>query len=433
MNILLTTFGSLGDLHPYIAVGLGLRARGHDVTIATSAVYRPKVEGEGLSFHPVQPDVAGLISDLSLMNKAYHPRTGGEFIMREVFLPHIAAGYADLLPAAREADLLISHPLAFATPMVAEVLGKPWVAVILQPALLISAWDPPSISGYPFLEHFRAFGPGFWRLFWRLGKSMIRKWAQPAIELRARLGLPELQDPILSGMFSPFANQAWFSRIMASPQPDWPDHLEVTGFPFYDKLEPGKGLSAELDRFLKDGPAPVVFTLGSSAVFDAGPFYEESAKAARALGLRAVLLVGTDPRNRPRQTDPNLFFAEYAPFSELFPRAAAIVHQGGSGTTAQALRSGKPMIFVPYSHDQPDNARRVANLGAARVIPRHLYRADRIVTELRRIIDQPEVGDASRRLAAALFEEDGIRSVCEGIERVFEEFRAATSNRNPAA
>jgi rhamnosyltransferase subunit B len=161
-RFLLTTFGSLGDLHPYIAVGLGLKERGHHVTIATSADYRAKVEGEGLHFHPVRPDIGPLIQNPQEIARAFHPRTGTEYVMRRMMLPSLEQSYEDLREIAQEADLLVGHPIAFATPMVAEELGKPWISVALQPALMLSAFDPPSISGVPVLEWFRGWGPGFW-------------------------------------------------------------------------------------------------------------------------------------------------------------------------------------------------------------------------------------------------------------------------------
>ena len=118
-----------------------------------------------------------------------------------------------------------------------------------------------------------------------------------------------------------------------------------------------------MKKFVASGPPPVVFTLGSAAVLAAGDFYEVSAKAAIELGIRAVLLIGTDPRNRLRQQLPDsICVAEYAPYSALFSRASLVVHQGGVGTTAQCLRAGKPMLIMPYSHDQPDNARRMRRL-----------------------------------------------------------------------
>jgi rhamnosyltransferase subunit B len=413
----LTTFGSFGDIHPYIAVGLGLRERGHKVTIATSEVYRSKVEGEGLLFYPIRPDVAGLTSDPSEIRKAFHPRTGSEYIIRKVFLPHLKDSYEDLLPLAREADLLVSHPIAFATPLVAEVLNKRWVSVILQPSLLLSAFDPPAVSGAPFLDNFRSFGPTFWKYFFRIARLIAARWGVPINQLRRELGLQQVANPVLDDMFSPWGNQAWFSSQMATPQPDWPANLQVTGYPFYDKLEPGLGLSPELRRFLDAGAPPVVFTLGSSAVFDAGAFYRESAEASIRLGRRAVLLVGRDPRNLPRIALPeSVLVTEYAPYSELFSQAAAIVHQGGSGTTAQALAAGKPMIVVPWSHDQPDNARRVVGLGVARTIPRHKYRVVRVQADLGALLSDPGYREKAGLASVELAREDGVACACDALE-----------------
>ena len=415
-KILLTTLGSLGDLHPYIAVGLGLRERGHAVTIATSEIYRAKVEGEGLRFAPVRPDVSRALDDPDLMRRAVHPRTGTAYVMRELFLPWLEQSFEDTLEAARQADLIVGHPIAFATPTVGEFLKKPWVSIALQPSVFMSAYDPPAISGAPVLTSLLALGPGFARLFFQLVKRVTRRWGAPLNVLRARLGLHPLRGPLLLGMFSPYGTQAWFSRVLAGPQSDWPERTVVTGFPFYDKLEPGQGMSPGLARFLDAGPAPVVFTLGSSAVFDAGGFYAESLATVRKTACRAVLLIGRDPRNVPSTSVPDtVFVTEYAPYSELLPRAAATVHQGGIGTTAQALRAGKPMIVVPYSHDQPDNAVRVKRLGVARIIPRSRYRAAQAAEDLKHLLTG-EYADAARDVAREVAREDGVAAACDGLE-----------------
>ena len=302
------------------------------------------------------------------INKAFHPLTGSEYILRKVLLPFLDQAFEDTLAIAREADLLVGHPTAFATIMAAELLEKRWISVILQPSLLLSAYDPPAVSGLPALDYFRVFGPPFRKAFFGFARRVARQWGSPINDLRRKLGLRVVRNPVLDDMFSPWGNQAWFSRLMAQPQPDWPANMLVTGYTFYDGLPPGAGLEPELKRFLDAGPPPVVFTLGSSAVFDAGSFYRESTKAIHDAGMRAVLLIGMDARNRPQvELPPTILASEYAPFSQLFPRAAATVHQGGSGTTAQSLASGKPSIFVPWSHDQPDNARRAVRLGVARI------------------------------------------------------------------
>ncbi len=421
-RFLLTTFGSLGDLHPYIAVGLGLRARGHKVTIATSAGYRAKVEGEGLDFHPVRPHIAVLAPDPAEMARAFHPRTGSEHVIRRMILPYLGQSYEDLMGIAPDFDLLVGHPIAFATPIVAEYLRKPWISVALQPSLMISDFDPPTVSGYVFMERFRGWGPGFWKHFGRLARRIARAWGTPINVLRRKLGLRELRNPVLDDMFSPYGTQAWFSKLLAQPQADWPPRTSITGFPFYDKLTPGQGLSAGLEAFLNAGPPPVVFTLGSSAVFDAGAFYSESAEALRILGCRGILLVGSDPenarRNLPRRATPDtVMVADYAPYSELFPRAAAVVHQCGAGTTAQALRAGVPMCAVPFSHDQPDFARRCAGLGVARIVTRGSYRATRVAKELECLLTGGNYQRAARETAMEMAREDGIKAACDGLEQ----------------
>jgi rhamnosyltransferase subunit B len=415
-HYLLTTLGSLGDLHPYIAVGIGLRDRGHTVTIATSEIYRSRVEGEGLRFHPLRPDLGEVIDNPEIVRNAIHPRTGTEFVIRKMFLPWLEQSFEDTLEAARNADILIGHAIAFATPTAAEYLQKPWISVALQPSIFLSAFDPPVISAAPFLKPIHALGPGLSRYIFRLIRHAVRGWGLPINNLRRRLSLHELRNPVLDDMFSPFGTQAWFSHVIAKPQPDWPARTTITGFPFYDKLEPGRQMPPQLADFLTAGPPPVVFTLGSSAVFDADAFYSESLKAAEALGCRAVLLVGRDSRNIPGGALPEtVFVAEYAPYSELLPRASATVHQGGVGTTAQALRAGRPMIVVPHAHDQPDNANRAQQLGLARMIPRGKYRAQRVAAELKILLDEDRYRAAAARVAAEMTTEDAIETACSGL------------------
>ena len=416
-HFLLTTFGSLGDLHPYIAVAIGLRDRGHVATIATSEAYRAKIESEGLRFHPIRPDLGQVFSP-EVMRHAMHPRRGTEYVFRKLMLPWFEQSFEDTREAARDADLLVGHPIAFATPTVAEHLNKPWISVALQPSVFLSEHDPLTVSGAPLLNWFISLGPGCTRAFLRYARKLMSHWGKPVNEFRRKIGLRLLQNPVMDDMFSPFGTQAWFSKVLAKPQPDWPHRVEITGFPFYDKLESGHEMSAELRTFLDTGPAPVVFTLGSSVVHHAGAFYDESLEAVRRIGCRAVLLVGRETNNAPANIPKDVFVADYAPYSELLPRAAATVHQGGVGTTAQALRSGKPMIVVPRSHDQPDNARRIQRLGVGCVIAHKKYRADRVAEELRSILTTPAYATAAHATACEMAREDGVSGAAEGLIRV---------------
>jgi UDP:flavonoid glycosyltransferase YjiC (YdhE family) len=243
---------------------------------------------------------------------------------------------------------------------------------------------------------------------------------RPIFDLRRRIGLPAPNGhPMLEGTFSPYGTLAMFSPVFSPPQPDWPVRTRVCGFPFYDRAGPGVQLSPELAGFMTAGEPPIVFTLGSSAVFDAGNFYQESAAAAARLGRRAVLLVGTDPRYQPKiSPNESLFIAGYAPYSQLLPHSAAIVHQGGIGTMAQSLRSGKPMLVVPFSHDQPDNAMRAERLGVARTLARKDYRADRAASALKALLEQREYSVKASKVAEAISTEDGVRAACDALESI---------------
>src|SRR5205823_4763787 len=131
--------------------------------------------------------------------------------------------------------------------------------------------------------------------------------------MRAEVGLPPTSEsPLFEGQHSPSLVLAMFSKLLADKQPDWPRQAVITGFPFYDQ-DGEAGMPSELIRFLEAGPLPLVFTLGSSAVVDAGPFYDHSATAAKLLGRRAVLLVGKDPRNRPASLPDGIMAFDYAP------------------------------------------------------------------------------------------------------------------------
>jgi UDP:flavonoid glycosyltransferase YjiC (YdhE family) len=419
-RIVLTTFGSLGDLHPYIAIALGLKARGHEAVIATSGFYRPKVEALGLGFRAVRPYHPDPDGDAGLMRRIMDRRTGSEFIIRQLMMSVLRGSYEDTLAAAEGADLLVSHMLTFTTRLVAEKKGVPWASSFLQPLGLFSAYDPPVVPQAPFLAKLRFLGPAFHRALFGWARRSVRPWSEPWHRLRAEVGLPPTSEsPLFEGQNSPALVLALFSKLLADKQPDWPPQTVLTGFAFYDQDGEG-GMPSELARFLDAGPPPLVFTLGSSAVADAGPFYEHSATAARLLGRPAVLLVGKDPRNRPASLPDGTVAFAYAPYSELFPRAAATVHQGGIGTTAQAMGSGRPMLVMPYAHDQPDNAQRVKRLGVARTIARHRYTPARAAAELRHLLDNPAYSQRASEVGAEIRQEDGVRAACDALERLLQ-------------
>jgi rhamnosyltransferase subunit B len=421
-RIVLSTFGSFGDIHPYIAIALELKARGHSPVIATSEVYREKMDALGLEFHPVRPDIPSYDNpeELSrLSEELIEPRGGTEKVI-ELFTPHISEVYEDLNAAVEHADLLLTHPLPLVGPIVAQKRELPWVSSVLAPISFFSAHDPPVIPQVPALYHVLRRSSTLSRFLFRIVSHRLEKIMEPVYRLRAELGLPRGAQPLLAGQHSPTLVLALFSSALAKPQPDWPPNTLVTGFPFYDRRDFFGETEArpELLEFLNSGSPPIVFTLGSSAFWVAKDFYRDSIEAARALGQRAILLIGHE-RNMPKEPLPEGVAAfEYAPFGEVLPRALAVVHQGGVGTTGQGLRSGRPVLIVPHAHDQFDNAARVVRLGCGRMIARPRYNATTAIKELGALLAQRDYSTKAAEVGRQVKNENGARAAADAIEQV---------------
>jgi len=420
VRIVLSNIGTFGDINPLIAIALELKQRGHHPVMAVPALYKPKIAPLGLEFHPVRPDIDP--EDKLQAEMIYDVRKGTERGLREFLFPALRQTYDDLIHAATtpvRADLMLLGELNYAGPLVAEMTGIPWASYILAPLSFFSAYDPPVLPMYPRLARADRAVPGMGRAIRRLARLVSRKWPQPIYDLRRELGLLRGSNPLFDAKHSPDLVLALFSSVLGQEQPDWPANTRITGFCFYDSDAGNAALPPHLERFLATGPAPLVFTLGSAAVLAAGRFYEYGARAAERLGMRAVLLIGPDPRNRPRHALPDsICVAEYAPYSALFSRASAIIHQGGVGTTAQCLRAGKPMLIMPYSHDQPDNARRMRRLKVARVLQKRYFTSLRVAKKLRGLLEKPLYARRAEQIARRMRGENGVATACDALEEL---------------
>jgi UDP:flavonoid glycosyltransferase YjiC (YdhE family) len=423
-KIVISTFGSFGDLHPYIAIALELKRRGHRPVIATTELYREKVEPLGLELHRVRPDMPSYDEPdkmSAMVESVVNERTGPETLLKTLILPYQREMYEDLRAAVEDADLLLTHPLPFVGPIVAQVTGIPWVSSVLAPGSFLSNYDPPVPPQFPPLHKLTARSPALSRAVMWLARKKLDPLFEPVYSLRAELRLPRGGNPLLEGQHSPALVLALYSRVLGGPQPDWPRNVLITGFCFYDRRDRAgdpRGLPYGLEEFLEAGEPPVVFTLGSSAFWVAKDFYRDSVRAARELDVRALLLIG-DERNRPAEALPRGMAAfEYAPFGEMLARARCVVHPGGVGTTGQTLRAGRPALIVPHAFDQYDNAARVARFGAGRVLPRPKYNAATAVRELRALLGvesyTTRAAEAGRRVRA----EDGVATAADALEEV---------------
>jgi len=403
-RIVIATFGSLGDLHPYIALACALSSRGHRPVIATIDMYRPNVESAGVEFAAVRPAEAQLPAFDEIMPRLFDPLRGPEYLVRILVMAHVREAHEDLSRLCAGADVLVTHPLAVTGPLIAEQTGIPWASTILAPLSLLSAWDPPIFTPLPWMRHLRKLGVAPYRALFGLVKQLSRSWEAPLRELRAELHLPSSKKQALyEGQFSPRLNLALFSPLLAAPQPDWPANTAVCGFPRYDGATPDADTRQRLDAFLAAGEPPIVFALGSSAVRIAGDFWQHAIAATRALGRRAILITA----QQNRDINPGIAEFAYLPYSAVFPHAVAVVHQAGIGTLSQALAAGRPQLIVPVSFDQPDNAHRTEKLGVSRTLPFRKVTAGALTKELRLLLSEPSHRLRAEEVGKMVREEDG--------------------------
>lgn len=409
--IALVTLGSLGDLHPCLALGGELRRRGHRVRVVTTEYYRSRVEALGLDFRPIRPDWDPTAPEL--IGQCEDLKNGPEILFRRLILPHLRDTYEDLRTAVQDADLMLAGELVFAAPLVAEKLSLPWASLILSPCSFLSARDPSVLVNVPWMMGLRRAGWIPYRAVFNAARRATRPWWTPVRNLRREEGLRERCDPLVKDKFSPLRVLALFSSWLARPQADWPAQTVQPGFVFHNEPPSGNGLGAELERFLGAGDPPLVFTLGSTAVSHPGSFYATSMEGARRLAARAVLIGAT---RDVQQLGSDILSVPYAPYAQVFPSAAVIVHQGGSGTTAQALRAGRPMLFVPWGWDQPDNGARVERRGAALCIPKGRYSPETAAAALDRLRRDARFAKAAAEASAQIHGEEGLAGAAASIE-----------------
>jgi rhamnosyltransferase subunit B len=425
-RVVLNTIGSFGDLHPFMALALELKRLDVFPVIASFGQFREKVEAEGLEFHATEPDLPTVFSDLGMdePEAIRHLIESDEFLFRDVLFPHIRAAYENALRIQSGADLVLTSSVAFGARIAAEKARIPWLAIVLQPLMFMSAYDPPTVPRPLWIGPvLRRLGPKAARAAINFGKAtLLWSLTRPVARFRAEIGLPNGGgDTIFDGQFSAAGAIGLYSPLLGPPQPDHPSPSEIVGFAYYDSEKGGQStLDSELEGFLAAGSAPVVVTLGSVAVNYAGAeaFFRDCLAASRKVGRRAVLLVGerVDPALR-ELGGGDFLVRRYVPHSQIFPHAAVIVHQGGVGTLAQAIRAGRPQLVVPFYGDQFDNADRASRLGVGRWIHYRHLEARTATEALGRLLQESSYAERARDVAAQLAGQHGARRAAQLVRR----------------
>lgn len=356
--------GSLGDLHPYLALGLHFQKIGFQVTLATHGCYRQRVQSFGLQFLEQMPDLR-LDGDSDELHQVLNnPRQAGEYLIRQRLLPGVKDNIEVLLKHAPY-DLIVTNTLTFGTAITADILRTPCLSVVLTPITFFSTYDPPILLP--------VFANPFWKNQTRLHRVLLNvaeiattHWLRPLSILRRDYGLSDIKGNILMrGYFRREGTLILLPEFFAKPQPDWPKY-EFLGFPLLRGTSPN--IPVELENFLTKvlpGEDLTIYTLGSFFQDAGNKFFQSALELHRQTKTKALFIGGARApslRSLLRVTDQNIYVLDYVDYHQVFPRASRVVHHGGIGSIGEALSAGVPQVIVPFVNDQPENARRCEQL-----------------------------------------------------------------------
>jgi rhamnosyltransferase subunit B len=417
MKVLLTTIGSAGDVNPFIAVGRALRQRGQRTLLLVNPHFKDAVTAAGLEFLPLGREAEHRNLERENVRYMLRPGSAHHYLWQRLVLPNAALLVEALAEIARTdpPDIVFHHAASFGARWICERHAIPCATAALSPLAWMSCKDG-SVHARAFVQE----SPPEW-LLWlqlRLARPLFRRTIDPGLNaIRGRFGFPPRRDLFFDQVLGGGANLGLWSRAFRGPMPDDPPNARICGFAWFDRGHQVEHADHEIARFLDEGEPPIVFTMGTTVIALAGNFYAHAAAACRRLGRRGLLLTGS-AENAPRRLPPGVRAFTYAPFSTVLPRGCAIVHHGGIGTTAQALRSGKPTVVIPCAYDQFDNAARAKRLGVSVTLKRPRVSPITLASALRRVLESPRVVARARELGDNLAREDGATAAADMIETV---------------
>jgi UDP:flavonoid glycosyltransferase YjiC (YdhE family) len=417
MKITIATVGTRGDVQPYIALGRGLQKSGHQVQIATDSTFEGFIEASGLGFAEVKANPRRALQE-DIRRIGSNPIRLLRWIDRN-FTPLARGYFIDMQEACQNSDAVLVSALAFAAMHVAQSLGIPSLATYLYPITPTRSFPSMAASSLP--EWLTGVGWINWMSF-RLYNLAFFRMTLPVInDLRKEiLGLPsvpwsyylniDISDvPIIYG----------YSKHVIPHPADWRATQHITGYWFLDDPEwrPPK----ELSQFLEAGPPPIYIGFGSMVDAEAKKTTNIVLEALKLTGQRAILHGGWSDLGS-HSLPETVYKVSDVPHSWLFPRMAAIIHHGGAGTTAAALRAGIPAVIVPYFADQPFWARRIYQLGVSpKPIPRDKLSAQKLAAAILEAIQEKNIRESALQLGKHIRKEDGVTEAVQKIDHYLSE------------
>lgn len=414
-HIVAVALGSFGDVHPLLGVSRALVARGHAVDFLANPLYEENVRGAGLPFTPLgkRETFERGVND----PRMWTLRHGARMLSDVLILPYMRPVYEWIEANRRPETVVLSTVTAFGARLAREKLGVPLATLLLQPSLLRSRESIPGLPLIPTRPSLRFLArPMRSAVMWGVDAFLF----DPALAtqtnaFRRELGLPPMRRFFHGWVHSPDLSVGLFPEWYGEPQADWPPQVRCTGFPLFDEAGQ-RPAQPELERFLAAGDPPVVITPGT-AMKHARRFFAVALEACNRIGRRALLL-SHFPEQAPSPLPDSAAHFEYAPFSEVLPRSAALVYHGGIGSAAQALRAGIPQLVSPFSYDQPDNAARLARLGVAETLFPMFFTVGRVARALERLLASTRVQASCAELASRMRSQAALEESCRLIENL---------------
>jgi sterol 3beta-glucosyltransferase len=404
MRVAIVTTGSTGDVLPYLALGRRLLAAGHEVWLCTADKYAADAKARGVPFVPCWP-----------WNDERHRERMEELLAEPDPVRHldimygraradIAAAVPAVVDATARAELIVSHSLAIGGYAAARRHGTPLVTGHLFDGII------PSASTSPLGVN---LGPVN-RAVWAMVRRTVRQKTDPVFnEALAAAGLPPERDIFFTASHSRLLNLVAVSPAVCrlSPLSDRPYRLTGTWF---DDDETGP--DPALARFVEAGPPPVVIGFGSMRGFDARAWTRQ---VVEGVGQRRAVLQAGWADLGDVELPPNVFRAGAVPHGWLFPRASAVIHHGGAGTTAAVMRAGVPSAVVSFLGDQPTWGKRIARLGVgAPPVRFSRFSARWLDDTLQRLTSDAQMKARAAELGARIRAEDGVGEAVAAIERL---------------
>ncbi|MCC7413719.1 MAG: glycosyltransferase family 1 protein [Gammaproteobacteria bacterium] len=411
LHIMMFPAGSTGDVLPMLALARSLTGRGHAVTTVTNGHFRDLYERQGLGFVELSSDAEyrelmrhRALWRADIRSVACIVRAAQTFMRRQYEL--VAGRHPPL-------DLIVTGPLAFGPRIAGEHLRLPVATVQLAPGVLRSVVAPPALAGVYMPPWLPLWLRG---VEWRVLDAITDRLFGELLAFRAELGLPRVRGVFSSWVNSPQLTLGLWPEWFSGHPCDRPGSLVLTGFPMYDAGD-ALPLTADAAAFLDETAAaggPLVFTPGTAHA-QAGGWLRAAVDACVRLGRPGMLL--TPYREQvPADLPPGVRHFDRAPFSQVFARAAAVVHHGGIGTVAQALAAGTRQLITPFAFDQLDNGARVQRLGAGRVWRGRRPAGRALAPALAGLLSDTGLGRGAARCAARFAGVDPVGSACALLE-----------------